>query len=44
MVYVLERALAVAKRRRWYRLALVLIGLAGLATFIVLDVMPFASG
>ena len=44
MVYVLERALAVAKRRRWYRLALVLIGLAGLATFIVLDVMLFASG
>lgn len=44
VVHLLERALGVAKRRRRYRLALALIGLAVLTTFIVLGIALLASG
>jgi hypothetical protein len=38
-VRVLERAIAVAKRRRQYRLGLALIGLAALTTFVVSGIL-----
>ena len=39
VVSLLERAIAVAKRRRRYRLGLALIGLGALTTSVVLGVM-----
>jgi hypothetical protein len=44
LVRLLERAIAVAKRRRRYRLGLALIGLALLTTFVALGVMLLVSG
>jgi hypothetical protein len=41
---LLERAIAVAQRRRRYRLGLALIALAFLTTFVVLGVMLLVSG
>lgn len=41
---MLERAIAVANRRRRYRLGLALIGLAVLTTFVVLGVVLVVSG
>jgi hypothetical protein len=43
-VRLLERAIAIAQRRRRYRLGLALIGLAVLTTLVVLAVMLLVSG
>jgi hypothetical protein len=43
-VRLLERAMAVEKRRRRYRLGVALIALAVLTTFVVLGVMLLLSG
>jgi hypothetical protein len=43
-VRLLERAIAVAKRRRRYRLGLALIGLSALTTVVVLGVILLVSG
>ena len=44
LVRLLERAIAVARRRRRYRLGLALIGLAALSTLVVLGAMLLVSG
>jgi len=41
---LLERAIAVARWRRRYRLGLALIGLAALSTLVVLGAMLLVSG
>jgi hypothetical protein len=43
LVRSLERAIAVAKRRRRHRLGLALIGLAALTSLVVLGAMLLAS-
>jgi hypothetical protein len=43
LVRLLERAIAIAKRRRRYRLGLALIGLAALTTLVVLGAMLLVS-
>jgi hypothetical protein len=43
LVRSLERAIAVATRRRRYRLGLALIGLAALTSLVVLSAMLLAS-
>jgi hypothetical protein len=44
LVRLLERAIAVARRRRRYRLGLALIGLAAVTTLAVLGAMLLVSG
>jgi hypothetical protein len=44
LVRLLERAIAVARRRRLYRLGLALIGLAALTTLVALGVLLLVSG
>ena len=43
LVHMLQRAIAVAKRRRRYRIGLALIGLAAMTTFAALGVLRLVS-